>query len=106
MDLKCRKTNCIHNNQYACTAKGILIKNDLVCDMFKKREIMPEKQKQDISKDMFSQVPEIHPYRHSGKSNIKCNAKCLFNNNGDCNANGITVSDTPKSAICITNITP
>lgn len=106
MDLKCKRVDCVYNKNYACIANGILVKTDLECKTFKKNKNMPKEQKSDVSKDMFSEIPEIHPYRHSRKIDIDCKAKCLFNDNGDCRANGITVCNTKTTAICVTNIKP
>jgi hypothetical protein len=104
MDLKCRKTNCKFNDRYSCQAKGILVKDNLVCNTYNKRENLPEKQRQDVSRDMFEVAPDIHPFRHNKEVDIRCKANCLFNDNGNCKANGITVQNTKTSAICMTNI--
>ena len=106
MDLKCKKLNCIYNKQYACTAKGILVKPNLDCKTFEPLVEVPPEQQEDVSKDIFTQKANIHPYRHHKNVNVTCKAKCLFNNNGQCVANGITVSNTKDDAICITNIYP
>ncbi len=101
MDLRCRKTNCEYNKDLTCTALKINITNKLVCKSYKKGK---EDKIKDFSSKIFSDSPpKIAPYRHIKNSNLVCNAKCLFNVNGECISNGITVnsslSNEPK---CIT----
>ncbi len=87
-------------------AKGILVTNTLNCSTFEKNPNPEPEQEQDVSKNLFETVPDIHPYRHSLKINIECKAKCLFNKDGVCVANGITVGHEPKTAMCYTHIKP
>lgn len=105
MDLKCRKLDCEHNDRFACTLKEINVSENTQCKSYKKSENLPESQLQDVSRDMFSKKPDVHPYRHNKTVKIDCKAKCLFNENGKCFANGITIQNTtPKDAECITYI--
>ena len=104
MDLKCRKTVCKYNNKYACMAKEILVDSKTTCDTFEKDKDKTEEKLQDVSKTMFESAPDIHPYRHNKDCNIKCNAKCLFNNNGKCQANGISMLEGKNDGICGTFI--
>ena len=57
-----------------------------------------------LSKNMFEQAPEIAPFRAKENVDIKCNAECLFNKEGICKANGITVLDGKNDGICGTFI--
>ncbi len=106
MDLKCKKLNCKYNNKYACVAKGIDVTKTIKCATYDKTDDLPPEQLQDISKTMFTDVPDIHPYRHSKKIKINCDAKCLFNQGGICVANGITVGNEKTCAKCYTYAKP
>ena len=104
MDLKCKRLDCEHNNKYSCTAKGILVKNTLTCSTYTPSQNPQPEQKQDVSKTMWSVVPNIHPFRHCNKIDINCKAKCLFNKEGHCAANGITIDDEDNRPTCYTHI--
>lgn len=103
MDLKCKKMNCEHNDGCACMCKHIKVNKKCECDTFNPCNNADKKQHQDISRDMFEVAPELHPFRHNKKVDISCDAHCLFNENGKCHANGISVSNK-HTAICITAI--
>ncbi len=106
MDLKCKKLNCKYNSGLACMSKGITIDNRCECSTFEKTDKLEEKQRQDISRDMFEVAPDIHPFRHNREVSIECGADCLFNKNGLCKSNGISVMNGKNSGVCITNIEP
>ena len=106
MDLKCKKLNCKYNNACACMSKGIIIKRSCECGTFEQDCVRDEKQHQDISKNMFEVAPEIHPLKKKKNVSIECKAECLFNNDGVCKANGISVMNGKNSGVCITNIEP
>ena len=101
MDLRCNKTNCKHNDRYSCTAKEIHISETTDCKTYKNEKGKPLTK---ISNTMFEQAPEIAPFRAKANIEIKCKADCLFNKNGKCNANGISVLDGKKDGICGTFI--
>lgn len=104
MDLKCRKTICKHNDKYACNAKTILIGDKTECTTYEKDSQKKVENLQDVSKTMFEAAPELSKYRHNRDCDIKCTAKCLFNKEGKCNANGITVLEGKADGICGTFI--
>ena len=106
MDLKCKKMNCKYNNGCACMSKGITVARNCECATFEIADNIDEVQRQDISKDMFEVAPEIHPFRHNRDMSIECKADCLFNREGVCKSNGISVMNGKKSGVCITNIEP
>lgn len=106
MDLKCKKMDCKFNDCCACMSKGIKIKKSCECGTFEPCADKKECQRQDISKDMFEVAPDIHPFRHNKNMSIECSAECLFNKDGICKANGISVMNGNKSGVCITNIEP
>ena len=102
MDIKCNKTICKFNNCYCCEAKEIHVAQNAECKTFNKDK--HKKNLQDVSRDMFEAAPEIAPFRHSKNIDIVCNAQCLFNVNGVCNANGITVLEGKNIGRCGTFI--
>lgn len=99
MDIRCRKTKCAYNDRYTCKAKEILIKKNTECDKFE----VGNKPAVDKTKWLFTDTPpEYAPQRDSATLDINCNAVCLFNNNGKCEANGITVNDLKEKPLCVT----
>jgi len=106
MDLKCKKMNCKFNNGCACMSKKIHVARNCECATFQKEDKLDNKQHQDISRDMFEVAPEIHPFRHNKSMSIECSAECLFNKDGVCKSNGISVMNGKYSGVCITNIEP
>lgn len=105
MDLRCRKTNCKYNKNLTCLAPNITISQKLEC-----LEYQNEKGKgtKDFSKLIFSEnPPKVTDYRHLKNMCLTCNAPCLFNKDGKCISNGITVNaamqNEPK---CMTFLKP
>lgn len=105
MDLRCRKTTCKYNKDLTCLAHSIAISKERTCKDFQKDE---QKTEQDFSSQIFSdQPPKIADYRHLNDMCLTCSAKCLFNKDGRCLSNGITVnSATTKDPKCITFMKP
>lgn len=101
MDLRCRKTNCEFNKNLTCTAQKINISSELICKSYKKGD---DKELKDFSSKIFTDnPPKIENYRHIKDSNLVCNANCLFNRDGKCISNGITVnSSLSNKPECIT----
>lgn len=104
MDLKCKKLDCKYNKTFACTKEGIGVQKDCVCGSYEKNTDLPPEQKQNVGKDMFKKVPDIHPFRHSKDMCIKCKAACIFNNQEICKANGITIMGWKENPLCCTFI--
>lgn len=78
-DLKCKRQGCEYNKNCNCTAKNVEVKKDTSCKTYKpSNEHLNEEEK-------IGQPPI--------RKNIKvdCQAKCIFNEDGNCSANGITV---------------
>ena len=105
MDLRCRKTNCKFNHNLTCTAKDIKISEKTVCMDY---TLERGKGSIDFSKMIFTEnMPKIDDYKHLKDMCLKCDAKCLFNCETHCIANGITINmssnDTPK---CMTFMKP
>ena len=102
MDLRCNKTNCKFNDRYSCKANGIHVSKCTDCRTYEhdKRKDGIEK----LSNTMFEQSPEIAPFRAKANIEVLCHAHCLFNKEGKCTANGITILDGKKDGICGTFI--
>jgi len=99
MDIRCRKTTCLYNDRYTCKARDILMKKNCECEKFEKSD----KPVSDKTKWMFTaNPPKYAPQRDSKTLHIKCRANCLFNKNGYCEANGITLNDLKRKPLCVT----
>jgi hypothetical protein len=100
MDIRCRKTDCKYNEGLTCLVNELNINDKNNC-----KEYIKGKEKIDISKQIFSDTPpEIKDYRRVKDMNLHCSAECLFNRQGKCIANGITINDVQNQAKCITHI--
>ena len=105
MDLKCKKLDCVFNDKFSCSAKGITVKHNLNCATYSKNENLSKEQQQNVSKTMFEVAPEYHAFRHNKNVDIKCEAKnCIFNEKGNCSSNGITIQRSEYKAYCSTAI--
>lgn len=100
MDLKCNKTMCLYNKKYCCYAKEITILKETECGTYEKDQDKNPKDLQDVSKDMFEAAPDISSFRHIKDIKVNCKANCIFNNEGHCKANGITILENKKAGIC------
>lgn len=98
MDIVCRKTECKYNKDYVCHAKGILIDKKIICAT---HEPIDE-QKPDYSKTLPKKTPVYGKHRVVRDLNLLCKADCLFNHNGYCEANGITINSLDEKPYCIT----
>ena len=93
-DLKCGLTNCKYNKGYCCCAKEIAIDNFTECMTY---EIDGTKRR-----TMFEAGTDFIPANYSVDTKVSCSAKCLFNRDGMCVANGITVmGENTKEATCV-----
>lgn len=98
MDIRCRKTSCKFNDKYTCRAKEILIKKNIECEKFQNAKPPIDK-----TKWIFTDNPPIYaPQRDSATISIICRAHCLFNKDGKCVANGITLNDLNEKPLCMT----
>lgn len=97
MDIRCRKTQCDFNNCYTCKAKGILVDKRAICTTF----IKGDKPEVDTTKHLFEQTPKYAPQRDSKTLSILCHADCLFNVEGKCVSNGITVNSIDEKPYCV-----
>lgn len=98
MDIRCRKTKCVYNDRYTCKAKGIKVDKKVLCSTFEKGD----KPEMDVTKHMFEgDPPQYAPQRDSKTLKILCDAKCLFNKDGVCVSNGITVNSISEKPFCV-----
>ncbi len=99
MDIKCRRTCCEFNKGHTCCAVKVDINSKAVCKTFEKGQKSEEEL--DLSKHMFETAPEYSNSRHIKNVCLKCSAThCLFNADGKCRANGITVIDQNEQSKC------
>lgn len=99
MDIRCRKTLCKYNDRFTCKAKEILINGKMICQTYTKDE---ENAKAiDTTKSLFEKTPDFAPQRDSKALCIMCKASCLFNRNGKCFSNGITLNAIDEKPFCI-----
>lgn len=98
MDIRCRKTKCKYNDRYTCKAKNILIGQGDLCETY---QDSGDKTK-DVSKKIFRKTPQYAPQRDTNKMKIECENNCLFNKEGRCIANGITINDIKEKPCCMT----
>jgi len=93
MDIKCRRTTCCFNKGHTCCAVKVDITSKAVCCTYQKNNEV-EEDDVDLSKHMFESAPEYANSRNIKNVCLLCNARCcLFNQEGKCRANGITVVD-------------
>lgn len=92
-DLKCKRMGCEFNKNCNCTAKEIKVKKDTVC-----RTYSPSSNENKIQTEKIGQPPIRRDIE------VGCQAKCIFNTNSVCTANGITVQtdSTTSEPICCT----
>lgn len=95
MNIICKKTICKFNNNGVCRINNLQIGKNAICLSFVK------KNKDDINKSI-NKSPKYNPFKNIKDLNINCNSKCLFNENGKCKANGITVNCLKEKPFCIT----
>lgn len=98
MDIRCRKTSCTYNDRFTCKAKDILINGKVICQTFKYDS---NKNAPDTTKKLFERTPDFAPQRDSKALCIFCKADCLFNHNGRCVSNGITLNAIKETPFCI-----
>lgn len=101
MDIKCRRTICQFNEGHTCCSPKVDISGKAVCKVFEAKEVSEETV--DFSKNLFQQTPDYKNSRHIKNLLLECKAKeCLFNQEGKCRANGITVVDQDNESKCAT----
>ena len=99
MDIRCRKTTCLYNDRFSCKAKAILVDNNVICSTFERDK--DKKKVDDITKHLLEREPYFAPQRDSKALDINCKANCLFNHNGRCVSNGITLNSIKEKPYCV-----
>ena len=96
-DLKCGLKNCIHNRAYCCAAKKISVDESADCTTYQADEAK--------RRSLFEAGDDFVTRDYSVDTFVKCEAKCVFNKDRHCYANGITVmNDKADDAMCLTFI--
>ncbi len=93
VDLKCKKFDCIHNEHGNCFARYISVDKQTCCCSFK--EANGKKPDAEMSDEIAQ--PIVRP-----SVDVECRAKCVFNCNDSCKANGITVLGENGEPECTT----
>lgn len=91
VDLKCKLTDCEYNNKSNCFARHIEVNNKTDCTYYK-----PVKE----PKESHEKTDEIVQSIVRPNVDVGCKANCIFNNNHECCANGITVMEENYNAQC------
>lgn len=97
MNIVCRKTGCVYNDNFVCRAKGIIITKECNCAKY----LQKNKKEVDTTQKIYKSPPDYSNYRECKCMNICCNAKCLFNHNKECESNGVTINDIENKPLCI-----
>lgn len=96
-DLKCGLRACKFNKGYSCAAKQIEVTTAADCATY-----CPDESKRRMQ---FEAANEFVPANYSVDTKVGCDADCIFNKQGKCVSNGITVmSHEPYDASCLTFI--
>lgn len=107
MDIKCKKCECKYNKGCCCTAKEIKVGSGIDCETYEYCEEKAKDLKQQTAKNMFEVSSTLSPHEANKDAKIYCDANCLFNKNGLCSSNGITVlegKNKTKTPCCVTQI--
>lgn len=99
MDIRCRKLECKFNDRFTCRAKDIFVDRKVVCTKYEKDKT--KSQVQDTTKHLFEKQPSVAPQREARTMKIGCSANCLFNHNGQCVSNGVTLNSIDEKPYCI-----
>ena len=94
-DIKCGLKTCKFNQGYGCTAKQISVDKNADCTTYD----------QDLDKknSNFEAGSDFVKANFSVNTKVGCQADCVFNKEGKCSANGITVmSEENSDAGCLT----
>lgn len=79
-DVKCKRYKCVFNKNCNCTADKLNIKADTECLTYK-----PSNEAE------VGEIEKVDQPAIRKNINVDCKAKCLFNKEYKCIANGITV---------------
>lgn len=92
VDLKCKRVGCEFNKNCNCGAKKVLVDEKTNCTTYTK----------DLTKENEKDVDSIPMPLVRSDVKTYCKAKCVFNRQGECVANGITVCTENRFPECST----
>lgn len=105
MEIKCKKITCGFNNSTYCMAKHITIGNGQECKDFTSHNQKRKLQKKRKENNMFETSNELMNFKPTKTKDIKCDClECLFNEEQNCKANGITILSDDESCFCATHL--
>lgn len=84
-DLKCKRVGCKFNDSCNCTAKNVKVTSSTKCETYEPSEDHKK------THENLENIEEITRPPIRKNINVGCDAKCIFNENTTCTANGITV---------------
>ena len=79
-DIKCKRKACVFNKNCNCTSKNITVNNKTECKTY-----------EPSNNPNLNEVEQINQPAIRKDIKVNCTAKCLFNKDEYCLANGITV---------------
>ncbi len=96
-DLKCGLKECKFNKGYCCCSKEIEVSSYTDCLTY-----TPIESKRAST---FEAGEDFTPANYSVDTAVACSAKCIFNRDGKCISNGITVMNQGSDeAVCLTYV--
>ena len=88
--LRCKRFDCKYNKNFNCEARNIMVTEHACCKTFEK-----DKHKTEAPQNL---VPQKMLQRNT---DISCESACIFNEEGKCIANGITIIEKAKAPHCV-----
>lgn len=96
-DLKCGLKACSFNKGYSCTNSQISVSSMHECNSYS-----PDENKR---KMQFESASDFVTPNYSVDTKVSCSASCIFNKDGKCHSNGITVTGRDRNeATCLSFI--
>ena len=89
-DLKCKRQNCKFNKDCNCSAAKVDVAKSTACLTYEDTGLKKHQT------DQIKQPPKRK------NTSVKCEAKCIFNDNSTCKANGISVMTNDFNPECCT----
>ena len=99
MQLKCTTSNCQHNLKCHCNAGMIVISDKASCDSRMKRAGGALEQ-------TFKELEAGDELLNDAPSIVRCEAECIYNEDGYCRATSLLVGDVMLTTKCATRIKP
>ena len=104
MDIKCKKTSCMFNKNYTCMSKDIKVNFCQSCVSYKASENEQNRDKKGRY-NRFEVGNELFDYIRCPNKKVNCDSyDCRFNNNSECNSNGITIYSEGNDTVCVSYI--